>query len=109
MRRQAAVVVMSALTLLAALALPAAALAASSPPPPDAPAAQPEGRRVERSDWIDRVPLAAGMTLIVIAVDAVFILKILHNRQTKRERRAAAQHPPPVNGSGPRGPGRPSQ
>lgn len=108
MHRSAQRVLLAGLMLLLATAAPSAAFAGSALPPWEgAPQAQQEGRRVERADWEDHLPLAIGMALVVIAVDAVFVMKIMRDRRAERERREAAVRPlPGGNGYGPYGPGR---
>jgi hypothetical protein len=39
------------------------------------------GREVTKDDWIGFMPIIIGSILLVIVVDAIFILPILRNRQ----------------------------
>ena len=43
-----------------------------------------EGRDISRQDWLDRLPLMIIMIIVVIAVDAIFIAKIVADRRQEQ-------------------------
>ena len=43
------------------------------------------GREVTKDDWMGFMPIIIGSIVLVIVIDAVFILPILRNRQNDEE------------------------
>ena len=73
-------------TLAVVVVLGAAGLtwapAASAQAPPGQTSGEPPqaGRRLGRSDWVSRVPIAVGAVLLVVLIDGIFIARIRTNR-----------------------------
>ena len=42
------------------------------------------GRDLSRTDWLEHLPLALGLLLVVVAVDAAVFVKIVRERQRRQ-------------------------
>ena len=72
---------LAVLVVLGATSLTWAPSASAQAPPGQTSGAPPQaGRRLGRSDWISRVPIAVGAVLLVVLIDGIFIARIRTNR-----------------------------